>query len=320
MRIVVCIKSVDFAYCAAVIDVGAGSLDPAGIVYMLNPYDELAVEEALRIKEQLGHGEITLITAGSAEAEGALRYACAMGGAAVDHLIRIDVDQSLDAWSTSGVLADAIRKRGYDIVLCGKKAIDTDGGQVGSFIAERLGIAHVAGISRLAIQPGAGTVVVERPLGRGDREELECDLPALLTVDLGINEPRYPTLHDRVFSRSMPIELVSVAQGDTAADATVEPLVQLKKHAAPRPKTRKVFTPDSGLSVSERLQLMMAGPAAKSDQAEVFEGGAEEAARHVVKVLEELELLSPQESISQETVQPDGRVTSSNVPLSGSKK
>jgi len=311
MRIVVCIKGVDFAYCASVVDVGTGGLDAASTVYMLNPYDELAVEEAIRIKEHLGHGEITLVTAGSTGADGALRYACAMGGAAVDHMIRVDVDRPLDAWATSGVLADVICKRGFDIVLCGKKAIDTDGGQVGSFIAERLDVAHVAGISHLAIELDAGVAVVERPIGCGDREELECDLPALLTVDLGINEPRYPTFRNRVHSKSMPIELVSIAP-DGGADAVSEPLVQLKKHAAPRPKTRKVFTPDSSLSVTERLQLMMAGPAAKNDQSEIFDGGAEDAARHVLKMLEELDLLDRQGSIFQSSVQPDVRKQNSN--------
>lgn len=317
MRIVVCVKGVDFAYCASVVDVGTGEVDPASTVYMLNPYDELAVEEAIRIKERLGHGEISLITAGSTNADGALRYAGAMGGAAVDHMIRVDVDRQLDAWETSGALAEVIRMRGFDVVLCGKKAIDTDGGQVGTFIAERLDVAHVAGVSRLTIEPGGAVVVVERPLGRGNREELECVLPALLTVDLGINEPRYPTFRNRVYSKAMPIELVS-DPADGRADLSSEPLVKLKKHAAPRPKTRKVFTPDSNLSVTERVQLMMAGPAAKNDTTEVFDGSAEDAARHVLKVLEGLDLLDRKGLDSQPVVPSNDFVANSNTQSSGS--
>jgi electron transfer flavoprotein beta subunit len=289
MKIVVCVKGVDFAYCASVVDLGSGELDRASTVYMLNPYDELAVEEAIRLKERLRDAEITLITGGSARSEGALRYACAMGGASVDHLVRVDLDTGADAWMTATALADVIRARGFDVVLCGKKAIDTDGGQVGSYIAERLDVAHVAGISRLTIEPGSRVAVVERPLGRGDREEIECDLPALLTVDLGINEPRYPTFRNRTRSRVMPIEVVSRTP-DGGGEAPV-PLVQTRKHAAPRPKTRKVFAPDSSLSVTERLQLMASGNASAKPAGDFVEGSADDAARRVLDVLRGLNLI-----------------------------
>jgi electron transfer flavoprotein beta subunit len=235
MKIVVCVKGVDFAHCASVVDLGSGAPNRASTVYMLNPYDELAVEEAIRHKERLRDAEITLITAGSARSEGALRYACAMGGASVDRLVRVDLDTGADAWMTATALADVIRARGFDVVLCGKEAIDTGGGQVGSYIAERLDVAHVAAINRLTIEPGSRMAVVERPLGRGERERIECDLPALLTVDLGINEPRYPTFRNRTRSRAMPIEVVS-RMPDEASEVPV-PLVPIRKHAPPRPKT-----------------------------------------------------------------------------------
>ena len=289
MKIVVCIKHVGCIYHPSAMDLNAGDIDTAKMVFMLNPYDEVAVEAALRIQADVGDVQIVLITAGGPDAQSALRAAAAMGGARIDQLIRVDADTGLvpDAWQTSLRLAEVIRPMGADLILCGKKAIDTNGCQVGAFIADHLGLPQVSGIVDLKLAVSDRRVELRRAMGRGDTLEAGCDLPVLLTVDLGLNEPRYPTMPDRFFAARMPITVVAPGSAGSAA-ALVSPAA----FSFPRPKTRKVFTPDSKLSVMDRMNAMLTGGGVKKESGSVLDGSDDELAGYLCDFLRENGILA----------------------------
>jgi len=206
VRVVVCIKQISYVYHPIAINSSGGHIDQEKMVFMLNPYDEIAVEEAIKIKKNLSNCEVIVITVGPRRAEEALRYAFAMGA---DKMIRINYESS-DSWLISLALAKIIKDLSYDLILCGKKTIDNNGNQAGSFIAELLHIPQVSGIVRLEILPEKKKAIVERYLVKGDRQVVECNLPALFTVENGINDPRYPSLPNRLLSEKKNIEVIDL--------------------------------------------------------------------------------------------------------------
>jgi electron transfer flavoprotein beta subunit len=286
MRVIACVKQIGYIYDPTAIDLSTGEIDSEKMVSFLNPYDEVAVEQAIRIKESVSDCEVIILTAGQPETERALRYAFAMGG---DRVIRIN-DEGSDPWSTALILAKAIEKIGYDLVLCGKKAIDSNGSQVGSFIAELLRVPQVSGIVGLTVLDHERKAIAARYLGKGDKEEIECDLPALFTVETGLNDPRYPTLLNRLKSEKVEVEELNQATLEACSDRE-ECMAKLMKFSQPRPKTRKVFTPDSSLPAADRLKLMMSGGAA-DEQSDILEGTTDQLAGHIVEFLIQEEMLS----------------------------
>ncbi len=279
MRIIVCIKQTGYIYCPIAIASPGGDLDPEKMVYMLNPYDEVAMEEAMRIKERFSGSEITVITAGPPRTEEALRYAFAFGA---DKMIRINC-QSPYPWATSLVLAETIRDLHYDIILCGKKAIDTNDNQVGTCVAELLGIAQVSGIVRLDVVPEMNKAIVERSVGKGDREAIECDLPTLFTVEKSMNDPRYPKLLDRLHAEKQEVKRIEAASLSIHLNGKLNSSESVS-FTPPRPKPKKVFTPDSDLSANERRQLIMLGGIPEKNSA-VLQGAPEDIAKKIADIL-----------------------------------
>lgn len=279
MRIIVCIKQVAFICHPIAIERKGGDIDQQKVVYMLNPYDEAAVEEAIRIKERSDDAEIILLTLGPLRAEESLRYAFSMGA---DSMIRIDGDIA-DPFIVSFVLSKVIKEMGFDIILCGKKAIDSNDCAVGTFLAESLGIAHVAGVLKLNVFPEEELALVERALGRGDREVVDCSLPGLFSVELGINNPRYPTLPNRFKADREKIEVIEMSSIDVALSKNTG-LSRLNDLSPPRPRPKKVFTPDSNLSASERRRIMMSG-GKTGKKGDLIEGAPDKAAETIMNVL-----------------------------------
>lgn len=191
MNIIVCIKQVPDTT-EVKINPETGTLIREGVPSIVNPFDMYAIEEGLRLKEQFG-GKVTVISMGPPQAMEALKEAVAMGA---DEAILLS-DRAFagsDTWATAYTLSRAINKCGpFDIILCGKQAIDGDTGQVGPGVARQLDISqltYVFKIRKLDLESRA--IVVERLLEEG-REVVETKLPALLTVVKDINQPRYPT-------------------------------------------------------------------------------------------------------------------------------
>ena len=158
--------------------------------YALNFFDEFAVEEALRIKEKLGEGKVTVITLGSKKAVDALRRGIAMGA---DEAFQIEDPalEEVDGYTTAKALATFIGSRDYDVILCGKQAIDDDAGAVGPALAQLLGIPHLTSIVELEVASDKKEARAAREI-EGGREIVTCPLPALFTAQKGLNEPRIP--------------------------------------------------------------------------------------------------------------------------------
>jgi len=191
LNIIVCIKQVPDTT-EVKINPETGTLIREGVPSIINPFDTYAIEEGLRLKEQFG-GKVTVISMGPPQAMEALKEAVAMGA---DEAILLS-DRAFagsDTWATAYTLSRAISKCGaFDIILCGKQAIDGDTGQVGPGIARQLGISQLTYVFKIReLDPESGSIIVERLLEEG-REVVETSLPALLTVVKDINQPRYPT-------------------------------------------------------------------------------------------------------------------------------
>jgi electron transfer flavoprotein beta subunit len=191
MNIIVCIKRVPETTEADVfIDKSGKDIDKSGLVFDLNEWDSYAIEEAILLREKLG-GTVMVISMGGEESNETLRKCLAMGA---DDAIRLTdpAFNGSDGFATAKILAEAIRKIPYDLILTGTQAEDDGYGQVGVVLAELLGIPHAALINRLEAQDKK--VRVHRELEGGLEEVVEIDLPAVLTIQTGINEPRYVSI------------------------------------------------------------------------------------------------------------------------------
>lgn len=207
MKVIVCVKQVPDPT-EAKVNKETNTIVREGVTSITNPFDVYGIEEAVRIKEKYG-GSVTAISMGPPQSEQSLREAIAMGA---DEAVLI-TDRALagsDTLVTSTTLATAIMKiGGYDLIICGREAIDGDTGQTGPGIAERLGIPHVAYVRRIR-EIADGRMVVERMMEDG-YEVVEVKLPALITVVKEINEPRVPSLKGMMRAKRAQIIMESAA-------------------------------------------------------------------------------------------------------------
>jgi electron transfer flavoprotein beta subunit len=172
--------------------VSDGAIVEEGIQYVVNPYDEYAIEECLLKKEAAGEGKVTVICMGPDRAREAILQALALGCDEAIHLSD-PVFENGDAFTTATVLAAAVRKVGeYDFVFTGKQGVDNDNAQVGILLAEMLDLPHVSVITRLDIADDRGKATAQREV-EGGKQVVETSLPAVFTAQKGINEPRYPS-------------------------------------------------------------------------------------------------------------------------------
>ena len=191
MNIVVCVKRVPETSEADVsIDPSGKDIDKSGLAFDLNEWDSYAIEEAIRLKEKQG-GTVMVLSVGGEESNESLRKCLAMGA---DDALRLNDPAFIgsDGLATAKILAEAIRKIPYDLILTGAQAEDDGYGQVGVAVAEILGVPHASVVNRLEVQEKKAKV--HRELEGGLEEVYDIDLPALLTIQTGINEPRYVSI------------------------------------------------------------------------------------------------------------------------------
>jgi len=200
MKVVVCINHVPDTETRIKVGPDNLSIDRTGINYMLSPYDEIAVEEALRMRDRM-KGEVIAISVGPEAHKETLRKALAMG---VDRAVLLKDDAVRDSFGVAHALAAEIRPLAPDVVLFGKQSIDFDDAQVGTLVAEMLGLPSVAVVVKIDVQEG-GAVVCEREI-EGGHEVVETRLPALFLAQKGLNEPRYPSLKGIMAAKSKPID------------------------------------------------------------------------------------------------------------------
>jgi electron transfer flavoprotein beta subunit len=241
MKIVVCVNHVPDTETKIKIGADGVSIDRAGVNYMMSPYDEVAVEEALRIREKF-KGEVTVMSLGTEAHRETLRKALAMG---VDKAVLLRDDGFLDSFAVAQALADELGKMSPDVILLGKQSIDYDDAQVGTLVAEMLRLPSVAVVVKLDIQEGK--VVCEREI-EGGHEVVETRLPAVFTAQKGLNEPRYPSLKGIMAAKTKPIEEKPVSSHEIRVEALL-----LKK--PPLKGTGRILGTDTG-AVSELVRLL----------------------------------------------------------------
>jgi electron transfer flavoprotein beta subunit len=206
MKIAVLVKRVPDT--ASVFKVAADekSVVTDGIKYVLGPYDEHAIEEALQLREAGKAEEVVIVTMGIDKAKEIIRTALAMGA---DRAIFVEKDVLEAGFSgTSDVLAAALKTEEFGLIFAGKQAVDDDGAQVPERVAELLDISHVSAIAKLEV--GDGTATAEREV-EGGSYTLEVPLPAVCTMEKGINVPRYPTLPNIMKAKKKEVKEFSLA-------------------------------------------------------------------------------------------------------------
>lgn len=254
MKIIVCVKQV--------IDTGAalslkdGQVDTEGLPRVLNPYDEFAVEEAVRIREQSPEDTtVTLISLGPDQFKDTLRKGMAMGADRAVHLLD-PAFEGLDCLGVATALSKAIGTLEYDLILCGRQAVDDDMAQVGPAIGVLLGIPFVTVVTKLSFSEDRQKAEVTRQI-EGGSEIIEAPLPLLLTCQKGLNEPRLPSLKGIMAAKKKTIE-------EKSAEETL------------------------GSSAPPRLEIVSLEMPPDRPQGKILEGDSPEAkAQELVKLLRE---------------------------------
>jgi electron transfer flavoprotein beta subunit len=245
VNIIVCIKQVP-GTAEVKIDPADNTLVRENVPNIINPFDMYAIEEGLRLKESFG-GKVTILSMGPPQASDALKEALSMG-AEEAVLLADHAFAGADSWATAYTLSLAIKVIGaFDIILCGRQAIDGDTGQVGPGIARQLGITQLTYISKIKeIDPAKKIIIVERLLEEG-HEIVEASLPALLAVVKDINQPRAPSIANIRRAAKLKIRLM------TADDLIGVDMTRLGLNGSPT-KVIKMFNPPKREGMLDMIQ------------------------------------------------------------------
>lgn len=258
VRILTVIKQVPDSNAAIKVKGDGSGIETAGLKLVCDPFDEFGVELAIQIKEKRDDvEEIVAICLGGDKASDAIRTTLAMGA---DRAIHVN-DPKLDSMNeifAAQTLAEAIKKdpRGYDLILCGKYNIDLDSGAVGPALAEFLDLPHVGAVTALDFSDDGKSFTARRRI-EGAEEVVTCDLPALLTIEKGLVEPRYPSLPNLMKAKKKPVQVF------TSADL-----------------------PDAGV-LTAGIDLLSISPPPRRTECKFIEGEPQEMARELVRVLRE---------------------------------
>lgn len=229
-----------------------GHIAEEGAEFIINPYDEYAIEEAIQLRDEHG-GEITVVTVGSEESEKELRTALAMG---CDKAVLINVEDDLedgDQFSTAKILYEYLKDQDVDLILGGNVAIDGGSGQVGPRLAELLNIPYVTTITKIEID--GENVKLVRDV-EGDSEVIETTLPLLVTAQQGLNEPRYPSLPGIMKAKKKPLEELELDDLDLDEDDVQPKTKTLEIYLPPKKEAGKVLQGDLQDQVKELVSLL----------------------------------------------------------------
>jgi len=254
VKIVVAIKQVPDTETKVVIAPDGRSIDESNVTWVVNPYDEYAVEEALKLKEASG-GEVVVVTVGPARASAALRTCLAMGADRALHLNDPAFENS-DSLGLARILAAAIRPIAPDMILTGQYAVGTDNRQVGMMLAELLDMPHVSVVTRLEV--GEGRLTAHREI-EGGHEVVGSTIPCVVTAQKGLNEPRYASLKGIMASKKKPLEEKNAEAlgidpstiGSAGAKATVA-----RMELPPPKQAGRIFKDDMETAVREVVRLL----------------------------------------------------------------
>ena len=239
MKILVPVKRVVDAYVKVRVRSDGSGVETANTKMSMNPFDEIAVEEAVRLREAGTATEALAVTVGPAQAQEQLRTALAMG---VDRVLHIEAEEGVEPLAIARLLAAVCEREQPDLVLMGKQAIDDDSNQTGQMLAAMRGWAQGTFVSRLELGDGEATVTREID---GGLERLRLPLPAVVTVDLRLNEPRYPKLPNIMKAKKKPVEQLALT------DLGVDTSPHLRQLRVEEPPARK-----GGVRVSSVTELV----------------------------------------------------------------
>ncbi len=217
------------------------SIDEKGVKFIINPYDEFALEEGLRLKEKFG-GSVVTITVGPDSSKEIIRSALAMGA---DRAVLVKTERIFDSFFTAKNISNYAGQFNPDIILFGRQSVDFDSLMVPAMVAEFLGLPLVTIVSKLTIE--GSKVIAERDVV-GGKEIVETNLPCVISAQKGLNEPRYPKLPDILKAKNKPIEEITPEQ--------TESLMEILKMEIPlRTRKNKIVGEDDS-EISEIVRLL----------------------------------------------------------------
>src|SRR3954451_20972072 len=229
------------------ISISGGKINEDGAEFIINPYDEYAIEEAIQVRDAKG-GEVTVISVGTEEAEKQLRTALAMGA---DKAVLINTEDDVengDQFTTSKILAEYLKDKEADLIIGGNVAIDNASGQVGPRVAELLNIPYVTTITKLEID---GTNVTVTRDVEGDSEVIETSLPLLVTAQQGLNELLSPSLPGIMKAKKKPLEELELDDLDLDEDDVEAKTKTLEIYLPPKKEAGKVLSGEIKDQVTE---------------------------------------------------------------------
>ena len=232
--------------------VSNGGINEDGAEFIINPYDEYAVEEAIQVRDAHG-GEITVVTVGTEEAEKELRTALAMGA---DKAVLINTEDDIengDQFTTAKILAEYLKDKDANLILGGNVAIDGGSGQVAPRVAELLNIPYVTTITKLEIE--GQKVTITRDV-EGDSEVIETSLPLLVTAQQGLNEPRYPSLPGIMKAKKKPLEELELDDLDLEEDDVEAKTKTLEIYLPPKKEAGRVLQGELDAQVKELVAAL----------------------------------------------------------------
>lgn len=251
MKIAVCIKQVPDTETRIRIGPDGKSIVESDVNWIVSPYDEFAIEEALKIKEAKG-GEVVLVSLGPDRVQSALRSGLAMGADSALHL-KDPLFEQTDTLGTAWALATALKPMGADIILMGQQGVGGDNAQVPGLAAEILDLPQVTTVVKVEIQDGKATV--EREI-EGAHETWEVTLPAVLSAQKGLNEPRYASLKGIMAAKKKLIETKGAADLGLTAEQLAPRTKVVKLELPPSRSAVKMIEGDADTQVKELLRLL----------------------------------------------------------------
>ncbi len=252
MRIFVCLKQVPDTETRIQIKTDKSGIEESGVKWVMNPYDEYAVEEALKLRDAKGGGQVTVMSVGpKSRVTDSLRTAMAMG--ADDGIVIDSAGEQVDTFMAAKALSEAIKKEGaFDLVLTGRHAIDDNAASVPQILGELLNIPHVTVVSKIT---AGESMLVEREIEGGAREIFEVTGPCVLAANKGLNTPRYASLPGIMKAKKKPLKEMTLAD---AGVSSAQMKTRLKDFQLPPDKPAvKMLSGDAGAQAKELVRLLM---------------------------------------------------------------
>jgi electron transfer flavoprotein beta subunit len=244
MNIFVCIKQVPDTEAALTVKDGT-KINESEIKWIINPYDEYAIEEALKLQEKIDGATVTGVTVGPQRSEDVLRKALAMG---VEQAIHVEVEEELDHKTIAGILSNVLKDRAPGVIFMGKQAIDDDAFLTHTYLAEFLNVPVATNVISFNFE--SDKVTVDRDIDEGDKERIEMAVPCIVAATKGLNEPRYASLMGIMKAKKKPLEKVTLQDININE---IKSLVQVEKLYSPMEKPEGKILEGEPEEVVEKL-------------------------------------------------------------------